>query len=74
MNARRARSICPTPSKQSWPDEQSAQEALEAILDGVDLNLLPSGVRLPRRVYHCSCRRYHLTSTLRPHRSPYDPH
>lgn len=65
MSARRARARCPTPSKQSYPDPESADAELARIRSSMDLNLLPPGLRIPSRVYHCPCGRWHLTS--RPH-------
>lgn len=71
MNARHARSVCPTPSKQSYADEQIATAALHEVRSRVDLNLV--AIRLPVRAYHCSCRRWHLTSRAVASTTPYDP-
>lgn len=63
MSSERARSRCPTPSKQSYPDEGCALEVLREIRESLDFNLVRMA-HVPVRAYQCSCRRWHLTSRV----------
>ncbi|GAA0495004.1 hypothetical protein Ade02nite_19360 [Paractinoplanes deccanensis] len=57
--------LCRSGKSGSYPDEQTAVEALAAIRAEAERDWNP-GRKVPCRVYECGCGEWHLTSQAKP--------